>query len=125
MDEILSEKLEELVGTPQSVIKSSLQDIDRATKRLIEINKEYLRQIQEYRNGKESHVERINETYSLANLSKKEYDAEKTFRDKHYKSCSNGNHYVYDLFGTGFGLIVKIKCPVCGAEEDITDIDSW
>lgn len=125
MNEILSEKLEELVGTTQSVIRASLQNIDMATKRLTEINKKYLIQIQEYRNCKESHAECIKEAYSLANLSKKEYDAEKAFREEHYKSCSNGNHYVYDLFGTGFGLIVKIKCPVCGDEEDITDISSW
>lgn len=66
-----------------------------------------------------------NEEFSVITLSKKEYEAEKAFRQKHYESCSNGNHYVYDLLGTGFSLIVKIKCPVCGAEEDITDISSW
>ena len=37
-------------------------------------------------------------------------------------SCSR---FIYDLQGTGIGTVVKIKCPICGAEEDMTDIESW
>lgn len=42
-----------------------------------------------------------------------------------YNQSYNGSRFIYDLQGTGIGTVVKIKCPICGAEEDITDIESW
>lgn len=62
---------------------------------------------------------------SISVLSPVEYDCDKNFRDRHYQSCKNGGHYVYDLEGTGIGTIVRVKCPVCGIEEDITDYEVW
>jgi len=38
---------------------------------------------------------------------------------------ASGNTYIYTLTGTGIGACIKVKCPVCGEEEDITDISSW
>lgn len=46
-------------------------------------------------------------------------------KERHHQSCKNGSRFIYDLQGTGIGTIVKIKCPICGKEEDITDLDSW
>ena len=68
---------------------------------------------------------------SLMNMSDKEYEADKEFRSRHYemhnggKSKYGGNTYWYELSGTGIGTCIKIKCPICGEEKDITDTDSW
>lgn len=69
---------------------------------------------------------------SLMNMSDKEYEADRQFRTHHWamhnggksKKC-DGNTYWYELSGTGIGTCIKIKCPICGEEKDITDIDSW
>lgn len=45
--------------------------------------------------------------------------------DRHWKSCNNPSNFIYDLTGTGIGTVIKIKCPVCGEEQDITDYDCW
>jgi hypothetical protein len=42
------------------------------------------------------------------------------FRKKHYKKCGNGNHYIYDVTGTGLGPIIKVCCPKCKKEIDIS-----
>lgn len=68
---------------------------------------------------------------SLMNMSDKEYEADRQFRTRHWamhnggKSKCDGNTYWYELSGTGIGTCIKIKCPICGEEKDITDIDSW
>ena len=68
---------------------------------------------------------------SLMNMSDKEYEADRQFRTRHWamhnggKSKCDGNTYWYELSGTGIGTCIKIKCPICGEEKDITDTDSW
>ena len=68
---------------------------------------------------------------SLMNMSDKEYEADRQFRTRHWamhnggKSKCDGNTYWYELSGTGIGTCIKIKCPICGEEKDITNIDSW
>ena len=68
---------------------------------------------------------------SLYVMSEKELRSERAFRDRHYemhnsgKTKAGGNTYVYELTGTGIGTCIKIKCPVCGEEADITDYESW
>ena len=69
---------------------------------------------------------------SLMNMSDKEYEADRQFRTRHWamhnggksKKC-DGSTYWYELSGTGIGTCIKIKCPICGEEKDITDTDSW
>lgn len=64
--------------------------------------------------------------HSLSQLTDKELHSMKTFIDKHYHSeCHNGNHYIYDITGTGLGACITIKCPKCGESEDITDEDKF
>ena len=70
--------------------------------------------------------------HSFLQLSDKEMESEKAFREEHYKNCAlplkskaAGNTYIYEITGTGLGTIKKIKCPICGVEKDFTDIDSW
>lgn len=107
------------------LLKKCLEKIKDSVDILVQERDEYKKKLQEFENKEKEDKVVSNEEFSVITLSKKEHEAEKAFRQKHYESCSNGNHYVYDLLGTGFSLIVKIKCPVCGAEEDITDISGW
>ena len=40
--------------------------------------------------------------------------------------CSTiGGKISVEITGTGLGYDFVVKCNACGAEEDITDIDSW
>ena len=79
---------------------------------------------------KDEVVERLNkelERYrnnSLQVLSDKEMSQFKEFKYSHYKSCKTNDVLVF-LSPTGIGTIIKLKCPKCKEELDITDIDSW
>lgn len=68
--------------------------------------------------------------HALHTFSDKELAADKAFRGKHYElhmphTKASGSTYIYTLTGAGVGTVVKVKCPVCGEEEDITDIERW
>ena len=75
-------------------------------------------------------VERLNkelERYrknSLEVLSDKEMLQFKEFKYSHYKSCGTSDVWVL-LSPTGIGTAIKLKCPKCGEELDITDINHW
>lgn len=62
---------------------------------------------------------------SLCQCSEKEIERLKAFRSRHYQSCKNDRCFQYELTGTGVGTIIKIRCPQCGVEEDVTDFDCW
>lgn len=38
-----------------------------------------------------------------------------------HTKCSNNKKIIVSFEHTGYESVVKIKCPVCGKEEDITD----
>ena len=69
--------------------------------------------------------------FSIAEVhSDKELDAYNTFCDKHLpcrlKCKINGGAVPYIMqYGTGLGMITKLKCPVCGDTTDITDTSVW
>ena len=79
---------------------------------------------------KDEVVERLNkelERYrnnSLQVLSDKEMLQFKEFKHSHYKSCGTSDTWVL-LSPTGIGTAIKLKCPKCLAELDITDCDHW
>ena len=79
---------------------------------------------------KDEVVERLNkelERYrnnSLQVLSDKEMSQFKEFKYSHYKSCGTSDVWVL-LSPTGIGTAIKLKCPKCLAELDITDINHW
>ena len=79
---------------------------------------------------KDEVVERLNkelERYrnnSLQVLSDKEMSQFREFKYNHYKSCKTSDVLVF-LSPTGIGTIIKLKCPKCGEEVNITDIDHW
>lgn len=113
---------------PEKNIQQSLNSIKQAANYLMRDNKALRATLNKYNKdvaikAKDDEIRSIYQR-SIAVLSPVEYEHAKTFREKHYQSCKN-NRYIYDLEGTGIGTIVKIKCPVCGEEKDITDLDSW
>lgn len=63
--------------------------------------------------------------HSLLILTDDELYSLKKFRSKHYHSCGNWSTYQYELVGTGIGTAIRVRCPKCGEEEDITDYDSF
>lgn len=55
--------------------------------------------------------------------TKKELSAYHKFRDEHEKRCHSIPYTTVRWNAIGVGHTVV--CPVCGEEEDITDIDGW
>lgn len=98
--------------------------VEYLRKALSEYNKDY--EISKYKEQAEDI-----RNHSLLIMSDREMKDEKAFREHHYELHNGGkyksiaNTYVYELTGTGLGCLIKIKCPICGEEKDITDTDSW
>lgn len=121
---------------PEKNIQQSLNSIKQAVNYLVRDNKALRATLNKYNKdveikakdveikAKEDEIRSIQQR-AITVLSPKEYERDKAFRDRHYQLCKNGSRFIYDLQGTGIGTVVKIKCPICGAEEDMTDIESW
>jgi hypothetical protein len=62
--------------------------------------------------------------YELDEVENKRANA---FIKKHEKKCRKDKHllYSYVFTPTGIGIAVKIICPYCGEEKDITNVDCW
>ena len=63
--------------------------------------------------------------YSLHVMSEKEHTENAAFQAEHYMKCKNGNRFQYELIGTGIGTVLYVRCPVCGEQKNITDLNSW
>ena len=104
------------------------KQIDLLQKDKEDYRKDYINARQEV--YKDEVVERLNkelERYrnnSLQILSDKEMLEFKEFKHSHYESCGTSDVLVL-LSPTGIGTVIKLKCPKCGEEVDITDIDCW
>ena len=104
------------------------KQIDLLQKDKEDYRKDYINAKQEV--YKDEVVERLNkelERYrknSLQVLSDKEISQFREFKHSHYKSCGTNDVYVL-LSPTGIGTIIKLKCPKCSEEVDITDCDHW
>lgn len=104
------------------------KQIDLLQKDKESYRKDYINARQEV--YKDEVVERLNkelERYrknSLQVLSDKEMLEFKEFKHSHYKSCGTSNVWIL-LSPTGIGTAIKLKCPKCGEELDITDCDHW
>ena len=120
----ISYNMDYYLGKAKELYEIEQEERREAQKRLAEFNKDD--EIAELR-------EQLTRTrkYSLMNMSDKEYEAAKAFREKHWQMHNGGqskgvaNTYQYELTGTVIGTCIKIRCPICGEEKDITDIDSW
>ena len=91
---------------------------------------DYLREkLASYNKDKEiaERNQKINSLYhnSLCIMTDFEVSAKKEFISKHYKSCKNSNHYIYDLTETGIGTGIIITCPKCGETKELTDSGKW
>lgn len=114
---------------PEKNIRQSLNSIKQAINYLIRDNKALRATLSSYDKkagikAKEDEIQSIRQR-AIAVLSPVEHERCKAFREHHYQTCKNGSRFIYDLQGTGIGTVTKIKCPVCGVEEDITDVDCW
>lgn len=88
----------------------------------------YAKELREYDKDEEivrfkKEIERLwnNSIYVCIGKEKEMYNE---FKTKHYKSCGTSNTII-ELTPTGIGTVIRVKCPICGEEVDITDIDCW
>ena len=114
---------------PEKNIQQSLNSIKQAANYLMRDNKALRATLNKYNKdveikAKDDEIRSIQQR-SISVLSPVEYERDKEFRELHYQICKNGSHFIYDLQGTGIGTVVKIRCQVCGVEEDITDTRCW
>lgn len=114
---------------PEKNIQQTLNSIKQAANYLMRDNKALRATLIKYNKdveikAKDDEIRSIQQR-SISVLSPVEYERDKEFRERHYQICKNGSHFIYDLQGTGIGTVVKIRCPVCGVEEDITDTSCW
>lgn len=114
---------------PEKNIQQSLNSIKQVANYLMRDNKALRATLNKYNKdveikAKDDEIRSIQQR-SISVLSPVEYERDKEFRERHYQICKNGSHFIYDLQGTGIGTVVKIRCPVCGVEEDITDTSCW
>lgn len=62
-------------------------------------------------------------------LSDIENEMANTFKELHKKCRPKGREvyapYSYIFTPTGIGVAVKIVCPYCGENKDITDVGCW
>lgn len=106
-----------------------LEDVQREYRRVKDSNAELRKQLSEW--NKDAEIQKANERadyyrgHSLHELSDKEAKSIAAFRKAHYDSCKNAGTYQFELTGTGIGEAISIRCPVCEAEENVTDYDTW
>lgn len=60
-------------------------------------------------------------TYQLKGSELKAYSS---FIEEHQKTCKGHVHVCFSD-ESGIGTTVKLYCPECGTEVDITDVESW
>ena len=127
----------ELVEEPQEIADSVLKTLTyylekmkqykaEAEKTREEVERDV---VGEYQSENEQLCNRIR--YTIAEVhSDKELESYNAFCDKHLpcrlKCKINGGAVPYIMqYGTGLGMITKLKCPVCGETTDITDTSVW
>ena len=109
---------------PDDMLKQLKDYID-----LLKKDKEaYAKELREYNKDEEivklkKEIERLydNSIHICVGNEKEMYNE---FKTKHYKSCGTSNTII-ELTPTGIGTAIKVKCPICGEEVDITDTDCW
>ena len=129
--ELMSKRAEE-VRLRSKKIEDTLdllkKQIDLLQKDKEDYRKDYINAKQEV--YKDEVIERLNkelERYrenSLQVLSDKEISQFREFKYSHYKTCGTSDVCVL-LSPTGIGTIIKLKCPKCSEEVNITDCDHW
>ena len=115
---MLNKKFDDILQELKNEYDSACQETHRLREKLMSWNRD------EEIEAARAEASSIRE-HSLLVLTDAELDSLKKFRSRHYRSCGNGSTYQYELVGTGIGTVIKVRCPKCGEEEDITDFDSF
>ena len=123
----MSKNVMDLIG--KNEMEKLLSSVQKEYERQVEETEYYRKKYEEFRKDTEiqmleSEIKDIRRR-SLLLMSEAEYSANRRFMNHHYEKCGNGNTFQYELHGTGVGIAIRVKCPVCGEQEDITDTDSW
>lgn len=58
-------------------------------------------------------------------LNDKENAAADAFAMQHYKKHEKTASIILTATATGLGYSIKVECPYCRKQKDITDHDSW
>ena len=128
MDEILNMKINEIICRSENT-DAVFDKLKAAVNQLKKDNKNLTMKLQDYNKDEEirKREQEIKNIYdhSPIVLTDLESKAWKHFREYHYNKCGNDGHYIFDIYGTGIGNVIILKCPICDKEEDITDYDSW
>ena len=117
-----------------ALVYDTLKYYEAEQKRLQERNKELVERADEV--VKKSYEEKIKNLENELRLSygsfasEKEKQAYEDFEKRHLhdrlKSKFNGGRAPYLIpHHDGIGTMLKVKCQICGEEEDITDTEAW
>lgn len=118
----------------QKDVHEYLEAVGRQYDRLNDENKSLRERIASFNEADEikKHSDAVRDIRkrSLLVMTEKEAEAEIRFRDEHAhfrgtKMSLFHSIFQYEITGTGIGTILKIRCPRCGQEQDITDYDAW
>lgn len=104
--------------------RKSLQDVDDYISKLESRIVDLTREIKNYDKDieiakRDAEIENL-QKHAIISTDNKTRPILEGFRKKHYKKCGNDNHYIYDVIGTGLGPIIKVCCPKCKKEIDIS-----
>lgn len=112
-----------------SRMNSLLQDVQKEHLRVLKENSSLRQKMNTWNEADEIRKAKQEAEYyrshALHNCSDAELETIIAFRKAHHKSCKNSGTYQFELYGTGIGEGIIIKCPVCGVQEDITDFGCW
>lgn len=118
----------------QKDVHEYLEAVGRQYDRLNDENKSLMERIASFNEADEikKHADAVKDIRkrSLLVMTEKEVQSEIRFRDEHThfrgtKMSLFHSTFQYEITGTGVGTILKIRCPQCGQEQDITDYDAW
>lgn len=118
----------------QKDVHGALESIGAQYDRLISENKSLREQLARFNESdaimKQKRITEGIWRRSLLVMTDKEAEAEIAFREAHNhfngtKIGMTSSTFQYEISGTGIGTVLKIKCPFCGEERDITDYEAW
>ena len=117
-----------------TMVHYTIQYYEEADKRIREVNKKLVEDAQEVvRAEYEQRIAQLEEKLRLSYgefSTQKEKDAYNDFEKRHMHERATikaqGGKAPYLIpTGTGIGTHLEVVCPICGAKENITDLDVW
>lgn len=117
-----------------TMVHDTIEYYEEANKRIGEVNKKLKEDAEKVvRAEYEQRIARLEEKLRLSYgefATQKEKDAYDDFEQRHMHERAamkiQGGKCPYLIpTGTGIGTNLKVVCPICGAIEDITDLEAW